>query len=129
MRNVPATGNCAASGGIVCPGRPAWGAVGQGVRASEEAHPPPPRPRLQRKIMNRNQNDPWCRQSRRGFLRTTLVTALCGEGIVAAARAATIAGAANRRLLYVAVPGIRDYLERGGHGVLGFDIDRGHTLA
>ena len=30
--------------------------------------------------------------------------------------------AAERRLLYVAVPGIRNYLERGGHGVLVFDI-------
>ena len=36
--------------------------------------------------------------------------------------------APERRLLYVAVPGIRNYLERGGHGVLVFDIDRGHAL-
>ena len=35
---------------------------------------------------------------------------------------------AERHLLYVAVPGIRNYLERGGHGVLVFDIDRGHRL-
>ena len=28
-----------------------------------------------------------------------------------------------RRLLYVAAPGIRDYLEYGGHGLLVFDID------
>lgn len=35
---------------------------------------------------------------------------------------------AERHLLYVAVPGIRNYLERGGHGVLVFDIDRGHAL-
>ena len=35
---------------------------------------------------------------------------------------------AERHLLYVAVPGIRNYLERGGHGVLVFDIDRGHSL-
>jgi DNA-binding beta-propeller fold protein YncE len=32
----------------------------------------------------------------------------------------------ERRLLYVAVPGVRDYLEYGGHGVLVFDIDKGH---
>lgn len=32
------------------------------------------------------------------------------------------------RLLYVAVPGIRDYLEYGGHGLLVFDIDNGHKL-
>ncbi len=30
----------------------------------------------------------------------------------------------ERRLLYVATPGIRNYLEYGGHGLLVFDIDR-----
>lgn len=34
----------------------------------------------------------------------------------------------ERRLLYVAVPGIRNYLEYGGHGLLVFDIDRGHKF-
>jgi hypothetical protein len=34
----------------------------------------------------------------------------------------------TRRLLYVAVPGIRNYLEYGGHGLLVFDIDRGHKF-
>jgi DNA-binding beta-propeller fold protein YncE len=33
-----------------------------------------------------------------------------------------------RRLLYVATPGIRDYLEYGGHGVLIFDINNGHKF-
>jgi DNA-binding beta-propeller fold protein YncE len=33
-----------------------------------------------------------------------------------------------RRLLYVAVPGVRDYLEFGGHGLLVFDIDGGHQF-
>ncbi len=33
-----------------------------------------------------------------------------------------------QRLLYVAAPGIRDYLEFGGHGVLVFDIDHGHRF-
>ena len=32
------------------------------------------------------------------------------------------------RFLYVATPGIRDYLEYGGHGVLVFDIDHGHRF-
>jgi len=32
------------------------------------------------------------------------------------------------RCLYVAEPGIRDYLEYGGHGVLVFDIDHGHRF-
>jgi DNA-binding beta-propeller fold protein YncE len=34
----------------------------------------------------------------------------------------------EQRLLYVAVPGIRNYLEYGGHGVLVFDIDHGHAF-
>jgi len=33
-----------------------------------------------------------------------------------------------QRLLYVAVPGIRDYLQYGGHGVLVFDIVHGHKF-
>jgi hypothetical protein len=35
---------------------------------------------------------------------------------------------ADGRRLYVATPGIRDYLEYGGHGLLVFDIDHGHRL-
>jgi hypothetical protein len=34
----------------------------------------------------------------------------------------------DRRYLYVAVPGIRDYLEFGGHGLLVFDIDNNHKF-
>ncbi|MGH7129662.1 MAG: YncE family protein [Planctomycetaceae bacterium] len=34
----------------------------------------------------------------------------------------------TRRLLYVAVPGVRNYLEYGGHGLLVFDIDDGHKF-
>jgi hypothetical protein len=37
-------------------------------------------------------------------------------------------GAEERRLLYVATPGIRNYLEYGGHGLLVFDIDHGHKF-
>ena len=40
----------------------------------------------------------------------------------------TATGAEERRLLYVAAPGIRDYLEYGGHGLLVFDIDDGHRF-
>jgi hypothetical protein len=36
--------------------------------------------------------------------------------------------AEERRLLYVAEPGIRNYLEYGGHGLLVFDIDHGHKF-
>src|SRR5687767_10860270 len=33
-----------------------------------------------------------------------------------------------KRLLYVAVPGIRNYLEYGGHGLLVFDVDDGYRF-
>ena len=36
--------------------------------------------------------------------------------------------AETKRLLYVAVPGIRNYLEFGGHGILVFDIDQNHRF-
>ncbi len=36
-------------------------------------------------------------------------------------------GAVQRRL-YVATPGIRNYLEYGGHGLIVFDIDQGHRF-
>jgi hypothetical protein len=32
------------------------------------------------------------------------------------------------RFLYVASPGVRNYVEWGGHGVLVFDIDNGHKF-
>src|SRR5436189_1577548 len=35
---------------------------------------------------------------------------------------------ATKRYLYVAVPGIRDYLGYGGHGILVFDIDNHHRF-
>src|SRR5690349_10791001 len=38
------------------------------------------------------------------------------------------AASGERRFLYVAEPGIRDYLEYGGHGILIFDIDDGHKF-
>jgi DNA-binding beta-propeller fold protein YncE len=43
--------------------------------------------------------------------------------MVAATRAADV-----ERRLYVAEPGIRNYLEYGGHGLLVFDIDHGHRF-
>ncbi|MBI3867451.1 MAG: hypothetical protein HY299_02885 [Verrucomicrobia bacterium] len=59
----------------------------------------------------------------RNFAR---VVALLTLAFLPAVRAATSDGA--RRELYVAVPGIRDYLQYGGHGVLVFDIDHGHRF-
>ena len=52
---------------------------------------------------------------------------LIGMGIVFGITAAANAQE-ERRLLYVAVPGIRNLLEYGGHGLLVFDIDHGHKF-
>lgn len=56
---------------------------------------------------------------RRTFLATTLASPLA-----ASARAE----ARVSRLLYVVCPGIRDYVEFGGAGILAFDIDAGHKF-
>src|SRR5947209_7040293 len=58
----------------------------------------------------------------RPFLRTAALLLLV---VPWPARAAD---PADRHLLYVAVPGIRDYLEFGGAGVLVFDIDHNHAF-
>ncbi|MEO6003772.1 MAG: hypothetical protein ABIZ04_09855 [Opitutus sp.] len=42
--------------------------------------------------------------------------------------ASALVGAQSGRFLYVATPGIRNYLEYGGHGVLVYDIDHAHAL-
>src|SRR5207244_7071454 len=44
------------------------------------------------------------------------------------ARPGDAAETPDGRRLYVAVPGIRNYLEYGGHGLLVFDIDHGHKF-
>jgi hypothetical protein len=61
--------------------------------------------------------------SRRAALAATAASclSLCGAGKPAR-------GAAISRRLYVASPGIRDYLEYGGHGLIVFDIDDGHQF-
>ncbi|HEY2953513.1 MAG TPA: hypothetical protein VGK40_13065, partial [Verrucomicrobiae bacterium] len=52
------------------------------------------------------------------------LSALASSGV----QAAESAKPPGRKLLYAATPGIRDYLEYGGHGVLVFDIDHGHRF-
>ena len=59
------------------------------------------------------------------FRRCSWVTLLAMIATMSAARAAV---PPEGRFLYVATPGIRDYLEYGGHGVLVYDIDHGHRL-
>lgn len=63
--------------------------------------------------------------NRRRLLAIVVLTALGASGLGLGARRAA---AEERRLLYVAVPGIRNYLEYGGHGLLVFDIDHGHRF-
>ncbi len=53
-----------------------------------------------------------------------LTQAFAVERTLAAANEA----AGEQHLLYVAAPGIRDYLEYGGHGLLIFDMDQGHRF-
>ena len=40
----------------------------------------------------------------------------------------SLSAAETKRLLYVATPGIRNYLEYGGHGVLVYDMDDNHRF-
>src|SRR5205085_7322638 len=47
---------------------------------------------------------------------------------IAISHAAEKKAAAEQRFLYVATPGIRDYTEYGGHGILIFDINHGHKF-
>jgi DNA-binding beta-propeller fold protein YncE len=56
--------------------------------------------------------------------RRTFLAASLAAPLAATARAE----AAVSRLLYVVCPGIRDYLEFGGAGILVFDIDNGHKF-
>lgn len=71
---------------------------------------------------------------------TFALTILALSGLVILAMSADIPGpgpnssaskipkAPQKRYLYVAVPGIRDYLGFGGHGILVFDIDNNHRF-
>src|SRR5437763_947620 len=56
---------------------------------------------------------------RRSFLAASLVAPFA---------ASALAEARASRLLYVVSPGIRDYPEFGGAGILVFDIDNGHKF-
>ena len=60
--------------------------------------------------------------------RWLLISLLCFIACSNSAVSAAQTESAHRRLLYVATPGIRNYLEHGGHGILVFDIDHGHRF-
>ena len=66
--------------------------------------------------------------ARRSFLRFILLGVLCAGSGAGSTSAAAASQPGEQRFLYVAVPGIRNYLEYGGHGVVVFDIDHGHRF-
>src|SRR5215471_934677 len=49
-------------------------------------------------------------------------------GFASLTAAAESPAAVERRLLYVAAPGVRDELDHGGHGILVFDIADRHRF-
>ena len=54
---------------------------------------------------------------------------LCHLALLALVSSLAFAPAADeRRYLYVAQPGVRNYVEYGGVGILVYDIDRGYTF-
>jgi DNA-binding beta-propeller fold protein YncE len=57
-----------------------------------------------------------------------LVATLCLVGLGSAPSPAGRDAGQERHLLYVAVPGIRNYVEHGGLGILVFDMDDGHRF-
>ena len=59
---------------------------------------------------------------RRDFLATTAAVLATPVSRLASA------AAAERRFLYIAVPGIRNYVQYGGVGVLVYDIDAGYKF-
>jgi hypothetical protein len=66
--------------------------------------------------------------ARARFDRSLIAIAILVWAICGVARAQPTADKAEHRYLYVACPGIRDYLEFGGHGLLVFDIDQGYEF-
>lgn len=63
--------------------------------------------------------------SRRQFASVLASAAgLAASGALAAESSAR----GTRKLLYVAAPGVRNYLEYGGHGILVFNIENGHRF-
>ena len=58
----------------------------------------------------------------------SLVITLVAAGFISNKAFSAQAKSGDHRYLYVAEPGVRDYLEYGGHGVLVFDMDDGHRF-
>ena len=60
------------------------------------------------------------------LVRRSFLTSLAAAPLIPSAALAQRRG--TKRYLYVATPGIRNYLEYGGHGLLVFDMDDGFKL-
>lgn len=58
----------------------------------------------------------------------SLVVTLVVTGFISTKVSGAVAKSGDHRYLYVAEPGVRDYLEYGGHGVLVFDMNDGHRF-
>ena len=62
------------------------------------------------------------------LLRTVFAVALCLIGLSGSTGRPEAAPSGERHFLYAAVPGIRNYVEYGGIGLLVYDIDGGHRF-
>ena len=61
-------------------------------------------------------------------LRRFVQVALCAAVVLTAGHARDAASSSERHFLYVAEPGIRNYVEYGGVGILVYDMDQGHRF-
>src|SRR5687767_14425961 len=64
----------------------------------------------------------------RMLMRRFTVAALGLLALLASPQLFQLAASGERHLLYVAVPGIRNYVEYGGIGLLVYDMDAGHRF-
>jgi DNA-binding beta-propeller fold protein YncE len=64
----------------------------------------------------------------RGMFKPRVLLFAIVTFVIATCCSVSPAATPERRLLYVATPGIRDDLQYGGHGILVFDIDHGHKF-
>ena len=61
-------------------------------------------------------------------MKLRLVLAVAGLSFFSVVVNAQKNNAGTHHYLYVATPGIRDYLGYAGHGILVYDIDNGHKF-
>ena len=62
------------------------------------------------------------------MLRRVIFATICLAALATGGRHPATAASGERHLLYAAVPGIRNYVEYGGLGILVYDMDDGHRL-